>query len=69
MPRDDIEHGWLVAKDSHEYIEPEPERVGRCAWCDEPIYEDEEYYTYGYNEAGELLCWKCLEESKNHGLN
>lgn len=62
--RDNIEHGWLLEKEDFNEGTQEKERVGVCAWCGEEIYEDEDFYTYGYTEAGELLCIDCLEESK-----
>lgn len=64
---DNLEHGWIGSED-RKFIPPEPKKVGRCAWCREDIYEDEDLETYGYNEAGELLCLDCLEESEEQGL-
>lgn len=66
MPRDDLEHGWLVGRGELVGSDEQPKKVGKCAWCGETIYEDEELETYGYNETGELLCWNCYEESKNN---
>lgn len=66
--RDNLEHGWLVGREQIEECRQEKQAVGVCAWCGEDIYEDEDFYTYGYNEAGELLCIDCLEESKERGV-
>lgn len=63
---DNLEHGWIGSEDRGNYSSSAPKLVGTCAWCGEYIYEDEDMYTYGYNEAGELLCWDCYEESKEH---
>lgn len=68
MDRDNLEHGWIGSEDRG-MVDPGPEKVGVCAWCGDYIYEDEECETHGYNEAGELLCRNCLEESKDRALS
>ena len=61
--RDNLEHGWLVGRRCDvEYDDERKVRVGRCACCDEEIYEDEELETYVITSAGELLCIDCNEE-------
>lgn len=64
--RDNLEHGWIGSEDRCGCSSSEKEKVGTCAWCGDTIYYDEDMYTYGYNEAGELLCWDCYEASKEH---
>lgn len=66
MPRDDLEHGWLVCGVDRGSSDAQPKKVGKCAWCGQTLYEDEDFETYGYNEAGELLCLDCYEESRDN---
>ena len=61
MPKDDLEHGWLVGRGERGNSDAQRKKVGKCAWCGQTIYEDEEFETYGYNDAGELLCWDSYE--------
>lgn len=66
--RDNIENGWLLESEAFDAETQEKRKIGVCAWCGEDIYEDEDLYTYGHNEAGELLCIDCFEEIKTRDI-
>lgn len=51
-----IENGWVL--DERHKI---PHKVGSCDFCGRMIYEDEDYYRNG----GLLLCFYCVELSKD----
>ena len=64
MSKDNLENGWL-GNENERGTAPTERRVGTCDECGETIYEDEEEYTYGFGENGELLCWDCYCLVKN----
>lgn len=49
---DNLEHGWIVAKDR----ETEVEKMYVCDWCGEDICEGDEYYDID----GTKICCECI---------